>query len=96
MRVNISPSLFESDLSRSRELLTDILGEAPGSYSYPFSSHLEGDEDMCAKFFKMAAIVVQRERITKEMNSYRMPRFTWPGPARNWLRQRRWLLSGTI
>ncbi len=96
MRVNVSTRLFENDLSCSRKLLTDILGEVPGSYSYPFSSHLKGDENICAKLFKMAAIVARNERITKTMNPYRMPRFTWPGPARNSLRQRRWLLSGTI
>ena len=63
---------------------------------YPFSSHLPGDESICAKFFNMAALVERRERIAKDTDPYRIPRFTWPGPARNRLRQRRWLLSGTI
>src|SRR5262249_47810000 len=28
--------------------------------------------------------------------TYYVPRFTWPGPARNTFRQRGWLLTGTI
>jgi peptidoglycan/xylan/chitin deacetylase (PgdA/CDA1 family) len=96
MRANISVRLFEEDLARSRDVLADILGDAPRSYSYPFSSHLPGDERICAKFFNMAAIVAREERITKDCDPYRIPRFNWPGPARSRLRQRRWLLSGTI
>jgi len=96
MRANISARLFEDDLARSRDVLAQILGETPRSYSYPFSSYLPGDESICAKFFNMAALVERRERITKDIDPYRIPRFTWPGPARNRLRERRWLLSGTI
>ena len=96
MRANISARLFEEDLARSRDALAEILGEAPRSYSFPFSSHLPGDEGICAKFFNMAALVERGGRIGKDMDPYRIPRFTWPGPARNRLRQRRWLLSGTI
>ena len=96
MRANISARLFEEDLAFSRDALAEILGEAPRSYSFPFSSHLPGDEGICAKFFNMAAIVERGGWIEKDMDPYRIPRFTWPGPARNRLRQRRWLLSGTI
>jgi peptidoglycan/xylan/chitin deacetylase (PgdA/CDA1 family) len=96
MRVNISSRVFENDLARSCDVLADLLGEVPRSYAYPFSSHLPGDERICAKFFNMAAVVERKQRIEKDTNPYLMPRFTWPGPARNRLRQRRWLLSGTI
>jgi peptidoglycan/xylan/chitin deacetylase (PgdA/CDA1 family) len=95
MRRNISLRLFEDDLVRSRDSLADILGAVPFSYSYPFSSHLAGDERICAKFFNLAA-VVERRRIGKDTDRFKIPRFTWPGPARNRLRQRRWLLSGSV
>lgn len=96
MRANISVRLFEKDLARSRDVLAHIVGKAPRSFSYPFSSHLPGDEHICAKLFNMAALVERKERIAKDTDPYRIPRFSWPGPARTRLRQRRWLLTGTI
>jgi hypothetical protein len=88
--------LFEDDLARSRDVLANILGTEPRCYSYPFSSHFPGDERICGKFFCMAAVVERKKRISTDTDPFCMPRFTWPGPARNRLRQRRWLLSGSI
>jgi hypothetical protein len=41
-------------------------------------------------------VVERYGEITPETDFYRVPRFTWPGPAKNRLRQRRWLLTGVI
>src|SRR5262249_22673597 len=46
-RANIPIALFRSDLERSKATLADILGRAPASYSFPFSSFGPGDSEIC-------------------------------------------------
>jgi len=94
-RTNISEAEFDRELAKSRAILEDVLGEPPVSFSYPFDSHVPSDADMCRRYFKTAATVAKR-RIERDADPMWLPRFTWPGPARNAFRQRRWLLTGTI
>jgi peptidoglycan/xylan/chitin deacetylase (PgdA/CDA1 family) len=94
-RANIADVEFEQELVTSRAALREILGEEPRSFSYPFDSHLPGDAGICRRYFLTAATVAKR-RIERDTDPMWLPRFTWPGPARNSLRMRRWLLTGTI
>jgi peptidoglycan/xylan/chitin deacetylase (PgdA/CDA1 family) len=95
-RANIPVTLFRSDLERSKAALTDVLGEAPASYSFPFSSFGAGDAEICHTLFDVAATVERKRIIKRPADRVLAPRFTWPGPARNSFRKRRWLLTGTI
>lgn len=95
MRKNISTCLFRSDLIRARDELTELLGKAPMSYSFPFSSFIAGDSDICHQLFDVVA-TVERDAIIRGWPETLTPRFTWPGPAKNSLRHRRWLLTGSI
>jgi peptidoglycan/xylan/chitin deacetylase (PgdA/CDA1 family) len=94
-RSNISSVQFETDLIQSKAVLIEVTGRAPCAYSYPFDSHLPEDGAVTALHFELAATVAKRA-ITRGADPMWMPRFTWPGPARNALRLRRWLLTGTI
>ena len=94
-RTNISSAVFEQELEQSSVVLQAILGERPVSFSYPFDSHLPTDVEVCRRHFRGAATVARR-RIERDANPMWLPRFTWPGPAKNGLRLRRWLLTGTI
>jgi peptidoglycan/xylan/chitin deacetylase (PgdA/CDA1 family) len=95
-RANISTAFFRSDLERSKSVLTDILGEAPSSYSFPFSDFGRGDAEVCRMLFDVAATVERKRVIERSADRVTAPRFTWPGPAKNRFRKRRWLLTGTI
>ncbi len=95
-RANISLGLFRSDLEQSKAVLTNILGEAPASYSFPFSSFEPGDAEICHTWFDVAATVERTRVLECAADRALAPRFTWPGPARNGFRKRRWLLTGTI
>ena len=77
-------------------MLTDILGEAPASYSFPFSNFGPGDAEICHTLFDVVATVERKRVIERPADRVLAPRFTWPGPARNSFRKRRWLLTGTI
>lgn len=94
-RVNIDAETFERELRESSEVLESLLGRKAGAFSYPFNSHLVGDGSICSRYFEQA-ITVDKRRIEKHHNPFWLPRFTWPGPARNELRHRRWLLTGEI
>lgn len=94
-RATIDAETFEADLVRSRAVLTDLLGEPPRAFSYPFDSRLEGDDAIVGRHFEQAATVAGR-RIEPDADPLRLPRFTWPGSAPNALRRRRWLLTGSI
>jgi len=94
-RANIDDALFESELAASSAAIESILGERPGAFSYPFNSYRQGDDAICARYFAQA-VTVDKRRIERDTNPLWLPRFTWPGPAKNALRQRRWLLTGTI
>lgn len=94
-RDTIDDAAFEADLARSVEALTRILGAPPGAYSYPFNSYLPGDDAIVGRHFEQAATVAGRP-IERDADPLWLPRFTWPGPPRNALRRRRWLLTGRI
>lgn len=86
---------FERELATSSEHIRAVTGTRPATFAYPFSACLPGDRDTCGRYFPQAAIVGEA-LIEPDSDPLRLPRFTWPGPARNRLRQRRWLLTGTI
>lgn len=86
---------FREDLHKSREALGRILGEAPKAYSHPFGDHLPGDADTLGVYFRQAAIVAPRP-IQRSDSPLELPRCSWPGPAKNRLRWKRWLLTGHI
>jgi peptidoglycan/xylan/chitin deacetylase (PgdA/CDA1 family) len=94
-RANVTPAEFEAELSRSAALLAEVLGDAPRAFSYPFNSHLPGDEAICGRHFLQAA-TVDAALITPDTPALALPRFTWPGPHPNLLRRRRWLCTGTL
>ena len=95
-RTNIPGALFRSDLEQSKAVLTTILGETPASYSFPFSSFGPDDTEICRALFDVTATVERKRVIERPEDRVLAPRFTWPGPAKNSFRQRRWLLTGTI
>jgi peptidoglycan/xylan/chitin deacetylase (PgdA/CDA1 family) len=94
-RANVTPAEFEAELSRSLAVLGEVLGEAPSAFSYPFNSHLPGDEAICGRHVLQVA-TVDAALITPATPALAMPRFTWPGPHPNLLRRRRWLCTGTL
>ena len=94
-RANISDALFESELAASSSAIESILGEKPHAFSYPFNSYRTGDDAICARHFAQA-VTVDKRRIQRDTDPLWLPRFTWPGAAKNSLRHRRWLLTGTI
>jgi peptidoglycan/xylan/chitin deacetylase (PgdA/CDA1 family) len=94
-RGNIGAEEFEAELRRSAALLTQALGEAPRSFSYPFNSHRPGDEAICARHYEQVA-TVDGALITPATPPLALPRFTWPGPHPHPLRRRRWLWTGTL
>ena len=95
-RATITADLFREDVEHACDILGSLLGAVPRAYAFPFSSHMPGDEAICRQAsFEMAATVERNRDITWPLTYY-VPRFTWPGPARNSFRRRRWLLTGTI
>lgn len=94
-RSTIDAATFEADIARSREILTDLLGDPPGAFSYPFNNYRPSDEAIVARHFEQG-VTVDRRRIERETDPLWLPRFTWPGPSPNPLRRRRWLLTGSI
>jgi peptidoglycan/xylan/chitin deacetylase (PgdA/CDA1 family) len=94
-RSSITAAEFESELSQSRAALQQITGVPPVAFSYPFDSYFPEDDAITRRHFKIAATVAKR-MILRNADPMWIPRFTWPGPPRNGLRLRRWLLTGTI
>lgn len=94
-RSTIDDRAFEADLTRSIGVLESLLGEPPAAYAYPFNSYRAGDDAIVGRHFAQA-VTVDRRRIAPDADPLWLPRFSWPGPPGNALRQRRWLLSGTI
>lgn len=94
-RATLDSAGFEQELSLSSARLEEVNGVRPAAFSYPFNGHQAGDRALCAKFYDQAVTVDQRF-IDRSTDPLELPRFTWPGPARNGLRLRRWLLTGTI
>lgn len=94
-RPRLADAEFERDLADSRRDLAALAGAAPECYSFPYGLHLEGDEAICRRHYRQAAVVRPRP-IARDSSPWSLPRATWPGPARNGLRLRRWLLRGRI
>jgi|GEM_PF-991482 len=94
-RSNIDEGRFEQELTLSSKTLEQVLGERPAAFSYPFNSYFESDDAICSKYF-LQTVTVDKAYIEIGTNSLRLPRFTWPGPAKNPYRRRRWLLTGSI
>ena len=94
-RTRLDDRAFEHDLCTSRARLAELVGEAPDAYSYPFGRFRPGDEAICRRHYRQAAIV-KPEPIERGTSAWSLPRASWPGPARNGLRRRRWLLTGRI
>ena len=94
-RDTISDELFESDLMQSKAVLSQITGDCPLSYSYPFNSYFEKDHGRVNHFFATIANVAF-DRIHRPLtnNSKPIPRLTWPGISPNQYRMKRWLLTG--
>ncbi len=95
-RDTVSADLFRDDLVHSRSVLAGLLDEPPRTYSFPFSSHMPGDDAICRQAAFELVATVERNRHIERPITYFAPRFTWPGPARNRFRQRRWLLTGRV
>jgi peptidoglycan/xylan/chitin deacetylase (PgdA/CDA1 family) len=94
-RSGLDAAAFEQELIRSQQELAAILGRRPKAFSYPFNSHLPGDEAICARYYDQVGTVDPRP-ITGSTPPLEMPRCTWPGPHRNQLQRRRWLWTGHI
>jgi peptidoglycan/xylan/chitin deacetylase (PgdA/CDA1 family) len=94
-RTRLDDAEFERDLADSRQALAALVGAAPECYSFPYGLHREGDEAICRRHYRQAAVVRPRP-IERDSSPWELPRATWPGPARNGLRLRRWLLRGRI
>lgn len=94
-RANVDDATFEADLARSKVVLEDLLGSPPMAFSYPFNSYLPGDDAIVGRYFEQA-ITVDKRRIERGTDPLWLPRFTWPGPPRSRLRERRWLLTGWV
>lgn len=94
-RSNIEQAEFEQELSRSRTKLEGIIGAKVTAFSYPFNAYLPGDELVCARHYTMVA-TVDGGCVTPATPLLAVPRNTFPGAAKNRLRQRRWLMTGSI
>ncbi len=86
---------FENELSESCDRIKNVIGSHPLAFSYPFNRYLTGDREICERYFSQT-MTVDGKYIERDYDSHSMARFTWPGPARNSLRRRRWLLTGRI
>jgi len=91
----IDAAAFEDELSHSVKTLETITNQAVGAFSYPFSSFADGDDEITGRFFEQAA-VVDGKHITRHSPPLRLSRCSWPGAQRNRLRERRWLLTGSV
>lgn len=94
-RSTLDAAGFERELALSRNRIEKAVGMRPAAFSYPFSGYQPGDREICGKYYDQAVTVDER-MIDRESDLLALPRFTWPGPARNGLRLRRWLLTGKI
>ncbi len=94
-RDTIGDTVFEQDMLKSKQVLTDLLGTPPACYSYPFNARKDGDQARCSRNFAQIA-TVDAQPITPAYDPLAIPRFSWPGPARSAFRHKRWLLTGRI
>ncbi len=94
-RSALDAGAFEAELVASKLALAEICGCTPRAFSYPFNSHVEGDEAIVARHFDWA-FTVDGGPLEPSFVRSSVPRFTWPGPHPNALRLRRWLRTGQI
>ena len=86
---------FNKELKKSSTILSDILGENVQAFSYPFNDYKKPDSEQVKQFFSIAA-TVDGGAVDAQTNVFFIPRNTFPGPAKNKLRHRRWLFTGGI
>jgi len=94
-RRGIDEQTFRTELIRSQQEIEAIVGRRPQAFSYPFNSHGPGDAEVCCELYAQVATVEARP-ILPTTPFAEMPRCTWPGPFRNRLQRRRWLLTGHL
>ena len=94
-RASVTRSEFSDDLKRSAQILSDISGRRPQTYSFPFDNWTSEDQSTVLEIFK-AASTVSKKPVLRDGSRTLVPRFTWPGAARNAFRHRRWLVTGMI
>ena len=94
-RAGVTEIEFADDLVRSAQILADVTGRRPTTYSFPFDNWAARDEEAVLRVFDAASTVSKRP-ILKGDDKRLLPRFTWPGAAPNLFRHRRWLLTGII
>jgi len=94
-RASVTRTEFSDDLKRSAQILADITGTDPKTYSFPFDNWTSDDQSTVLEVFK-AASTVSKQPILRDGRRTLLPRFTWPGAARNAFRHRRWLVTGMI
>ncbi len=85
---------FLRDVTEASALIERAAGTKPEAYAYPFGSHESGDEALLADIHRQA--VITDPGPLDPSHPYTLRRCPWPGPARNELRRRRWLLTGSI
>jgi peptidoglycan/xylan/chitin deacetylase (PgdA/CDA1 family) len=86
---------FCEDLADSKETLAVCCGQEITSYSFPYGDHRAGDDRLCSRYFQRCGTTEYGSHHYND-TAFFVRRNSWPGPARNKLRQRRWLLSGRI
>jgi len=94
-RATLSAVEFEHELLASVGCIKAKAGVRPQAFSYPFNGYRPGDREICSRYFRQT-LTVDGRAIERGTDPLAMARFTWPGPARNRLRLRRWLLTGRI
>ena len=94
-RETISDTLFEFDLKQSKTSLSELLGQSPNAYSYPFNSYTRLDHDQVRQYYDIIAnVAFGRINHPIDTKTELIPRLTWPGVSSNQYRMKRWLLSG--
>ena len=93
-RSTINQQEFILELTQSKEKLLEMIG-GTDAFSFPFDDYQAADEVLCRHHFSMMANV-SGGFVDGHTSVVDMPRNTFPGPAKNKLRHRRWLLTGKI
>jgi len=83
------------ELETSLKKLKKASSQEVTAFSHPFNSYISGDVNIINRYYSMVA-TVDGGSIDKTTNMMAIPRNTFPGAAKNKLRQRRWLLTGHI
>ena len=94
-RTSIGDDEFITELESAKRKLGEITDQSISAFSYPFNSYLDGDGVKCSRYYSMVA-TVDGGAVDKTTTFVAIPRNTFPGPAKNSLRHRRWLLTGSI